>query len=75
MHGIPTFIPFALAIALAAYGWWCSFRTESAMDLLGSLYQGPSGKTISYTMTKLHGILGFLFAAILLFGSVRSLLK
>ena len=34
MHGIPTFIPFVLAIALASYGWWCSFRTPPRPNFL-----------------------------------------
>ena len=68
-------IQFVIACALAAYGWWCLFKTDAATDFLGSLYPGSIGRSLNYGMTKLHGVLGFLFASILLFESITALVK
>ena len=75
MHAVSPFVPFVFACALGAYGWWCLFRTESAMDFVGRLYIGAAARSINYTITKLHGVLGFVFASILLFESIKLFLK
>ena len=74
MHFHSPLAPLAIACALGLYGWWCLFRTESAIDFMGRFYVGAAGRSINYAMTKLHGVLSFLFASILVFDALKTLL-
>ena len=75
MHEPKIIIQLVIACALAAYGWWCLFRTEAAANFLGDFYPGSIGRSLNLGMTKLHGILGFLFASLLLFEFIKALVK
>jgi uncharacterized membrane protein YidH (DUF202 family) len=60
----PTILVF-LVIAgpvLALYGWWCLFRTESAMKLGWNPF---SGHTMNRILTIFHGVFAIIAGPIL----------
>jgi hypothetical protein len=45
---------FLVGVALSCYGWWCLFRTESAINFGRNPFMGDRGNWLA---TKLHGVL------------------
>ena len=43
-----------IGVALSIYGWWCLFRTESAINVGRNHLMGDRGNRLA---TKLHGVL------------------
>ena len=57
---------------LGLYGWWCLFRTESAIEFGRNIFVGESG---NWTLTKIHGVVFSLFGVILFLTGVFHFLN
>jgi len=68
-------LPFILllvgAFIFTSYGWWCFFRTESAMEFARVRIFGD---TLNRVITKIHGVFFLLFGPAMLIASLAHFL-
>jgi len=71
MTNATPFLILAGGSALTAYGWWCLFRTESAMNFARSPIGGDA---INRVLTILHGVLAIIAGPILIVSAIANYL-